>query len=146
MAVPVPSIRFVVLRHDGVPEPHFDLMIEAPGRSYLFTWRCPHDPLERYVTVCHRIHNHRIRYLDYEGPLSGNRGSVVRVRAGTGRFFRSRLRPRGWVLAYDGAGGGRYPGYLMGPGPNKRWVLEGWTPGHDDWTRAEREERGEPAQ
>lgn len=73
------SVQFVVLAHD---EPgggrHFDLMIEQ-GES-LATWRCPVEP-EHAAAIpltLQRIADHRLHYLTYEGPISGNRGSVSR--------------------------------------------------------------------
>ena len=72
--------RFVVLKHDGISDPHFDFMIEA-GES-LATWRAPRwTPVSGdYLT---RLPDHRLAYLEYEGPVSGNRGQVSRVAAGT---------------------------------------------------------------
>ena len=33
--------------------------------------------------VAERLHDHRLDYLDYEGPVSGDRGDVRRLDAGT---------------------------------------------------------------
>ena len=41
-----PSLRYVVLRQDGINEPHFDLMIETAPGSHLATWRSPVWPIE----------------------------------------------------------------------------------------------------
>jgi hypothetical protein len=131
------AVRFVVLHHSGIPEPHFDLMIEAAGQQYLHTWRCHQDPLEHYVSFTERIANHRAAYLTYEGPVSGDRGTVTRVRSGTGHVIRTTRRI--WVLRFDKASRGRYPGYLFGPAPDfvKRWVFEGWTPFPGHWLENE---------
>jgi hypothetical protein len=66
--------RFVILEHDH-PELHWDLMLET-GAS-LRTWRLarppqtPGDAIEALPLA-----NHRLHYLDYEGPVSGGRGVV----------------------------------------------------------------------
>ena len=77
--------RFVLLRHEcpnDNPRPsHWDLMLEHNG--VLWTWAL--DELlgdVRLSTTALRLANHRIDYLDYEGPLSAGRGSVTRVDRG----------------------------------------------------------------
>jgi hypothetical protein len=75
------SVRFVVLRHEGVPEPHFDLMIEAEPGGALMTWRVAEWPITSEASLP-RLADHRPAYLEYEGPLSGDRGYVKRVAAG----------------------------------------------------------------
>lgn len=67
--------RFVILDHDH-PFPHRDLMLEADGR--LRTWRLVGDPLSDRPIAAEPLGDHRIDYLDYEGPVSGGRGSVSR--------------------------------------------------------------------
>jgi hypothetical protein len=77
--------RFVVLRHEtptGYREgPHWDLMLEHEG--VLRTWALDHWPVENGCTTATRLADHRLAYLDYEGPISGNRGKVARVTQGT---------------------------------------------------------------
>jgi len=71
-------LQFVVLRHTGVPTPHFDVMLErAPGEA-LLTWRAPSWPMP-VLTVLTPLDDHRAVYLDYEGPVSGGRGQVQRL-------------------------------------------------------------------
>jgi len=80
--------KFVVLRHnvgaklDRTSESHFDWMFEIEG--LLWTWATA--PFERFdqsiETDCYRLADHRIDYLEYEGDLSGERGSVCRVLSG----------------------------------------------------------------
>lgn len=66
--------RFVILQHDH-PETHWDLMLEAG--PVLRTWQLG-APLAPGCTVpAQSSFDHRLLYLDYEGPISGNRGSVV---------------------------------------------------------------------
>ncbi len=77
-------VAFVVLIHDELGGGrHFDVMIEQ-GES-LATWRCPIAPerASAQTLTLERLPNHRRHYLTYEGPISGNRGSVARHDAGT---------------------------------------------------------------
>ena len=67
--------RFVILTHDW-PFPHFDLLIEAGG--VLRAWRLLSEPKVGETVAAEPIGDHRLFYLDYEGPVSGNRGSVAR--------------------------------------------------------------------
>ena len=75
------SHRYVVLRHEGVEVPHFDLMFETSPDSRLATWRSERWPVDR-PTVTKRIGDHRSDYLQFEGELSDNRGQVRRIAAG----------------------------------------------------------------
>ena len=74
------SLRYVVLRHEGVAEPHYDLMWESQPGSQLATVRCT-EWLARGSTTFEPLPDHRSLYLDYEGPVSGGRGYVRRVAA-----------------------------------------------------------------
>ena len=76
------SLRFVVLRHEGVPQPHFDLMIETMPGGPLMTWRSLSWPILAETNLT-RLGEHRRDYLEFEGPLSGDRGHVRRVAQGT---------------------------------------------------------------
>jgi hypothetical protein len=72
--------RFVVLTHDH-PFLHWDLMLEQ-GDS-LRTWRLVRPPGTEDPIDAEHLPNHRLAYLDYEGPVSGGRGTVERWDAGT---------------------------------------------------------------
>src|SRR5687768_10877900 len=76
-------LRYVVLHHTGYGEDHYDLMFETAPGSMLATWRSPCWPLQEIHTPLELLPDHRRDYLDYEGPVSGGRGSVRRVQAGT---------------------------------------------------------------
>src|SRR5207237_303343 len=80
------SLRYVILRHEGISEPHFDLMFEESDGGTLMTWRSERWPIDR-PTALAKLRNHRRDYLEYEGPLSGHRGWVRCVESGT---YRSR--------------------------------------------------------
>jgi DNA polymerase Ligase (LigD) len=72
--------RFAVLAHDH-PTPHWDLFLESG--PVLRTWRLL-APLQPSVDVpAEATADHRAVYLDYEGPISGGRGAVSRIDAGT---------------------------------------------------------------
>lgn len=71
--------RFVLLIHDH-PDVHWDFMLEVGGT--LRTWRLSEMPDEAGTIRATRIGDHRIDYLDYEGSVSRNRGTVSRVDRG----------------------------------------------------------------
>ena len=89
--------RFVILEHDH-PELHWDLMLEVGAA--LKTWRLPapppDDPREALA-----IGDHRLAYLDYEGPVSGKRGTVTRWDAGTCETLAE--SPTNWTIRLHGA-------------------------------------------
>jgi DNA polymerase Ligase (LigD) len=72
--------RFVILEHDW-PTRHYDLMLEAG--SVLRSWRLAALPEMGQTINAEPIGNHRLAYLDYEGPVSGGRGDVKRIDFGT---------------------------------------------------------------
>lgn len=77
----VPMSRFVILTHDH-PFLHWDLLIEAGTACR--TWRLLADPgLPQIEFPAEALPDHRLLYLDYEGPVSGNRGTVTRWDHGT---------------------------------------------------------------
>ena len=78
----VTAVRYVVLHHEGVAVPHYDLMFEREPGGALTTYRSPAWP----ITVRTRIEpleDHRREYLEFEGPVSGDRGHVRRVLGGS---------------------------------------------------------------
>jgi hypothetical protein len=72
--------RFVILEHDH-PFLHWDFMIE--DGAILKTWRLSAPPEPEIVMQATPLGDHRRDYLDYEGPLTGNRGQVKRWDGGT---------------------------------------------------------------
>jgi DNA polymerase Ligase (LigD) len=75
--------RFVILEHRwaGI---HWDVMLERDGA--LRTWAID-SPLASGETFAARpLPDHRLAYLDYEGPVSGDRGEVRRVGRGVYRI------------------------------------------------------------
>ena len=75
------SLKYVVLRHEGVDEPHFDLMFETKPGSDLATWRVDDWPIRDDLTFT-PLRPHRRAYLQYEGAISADRGQVHRVHTG----------------------------------------------------------------
>jgi hypothetical protein len=72
--------RYVILEHD-YPVLHWDFMLEAG--DVLRTWRLAAPPAPQQTVQATYLSGHRRMYLDYEGPVSGNRGWVTRWDAGT---------------------------------------------------------------
>ncbi len=70
--------RFVILRHEYSPDSsqrsHWDMMFEQG--DVLFTWACQQLPDRGTSVEASQLADHRLAYLDYEGPVSGERGSV----------------------------------------------------------------------
>lgn len=63
---------------------HWDLMFEDDGT--LLTWAVPSKPEPGLCDLAWRLPDHRLAYLDYEGEISGGRGCVTQVMAGTFEF------------------------------------------------------------
>lgn len=76
--------RFVILRHEVSGAVHFDLMLEIPGQEKLRTLQLAKWPLAPGESCpSTELAPHRAEYLDYEGEVSGNRGTVTRIAQGT---------------------------------------------------------------
>ena len=109
--------RFVLLYHDWPSHDerpsHCDLMLEAGG--VLRTWSLTLLPRDWAGTTesavapefaatntvpAEQLADHRLEYLDYEGPVSGDRGSVRRLDAGT--FASRHESPDCWEVTLDG--------------------------------------------
>jgi hypothetical protein len=90
-------LRYVILRHEGIDPPHFDLMFETAPGSPLATWRGEMWPITTAAPLT-RLADHRNAYLSYEGPLSENRGSVRQVESGEFRLLRDGQE---WAIAFS---------------------------------------------
>lgn len=75
------ALRYVILHHTGVASPHFDFMFEMEPEADLTTFRCPIWPPSP-GEIWEELPEHRRAYLEYEGPVSNNRGHVRRIDAG----------------------------------------------------------------
>ena len=72
--------RFVLLEHEwnGI---HWDLMLE--NGETLRTWAIDAPVVGGQDLPARALHDHRSIYLDYEGDVSGDRGTVRRVDKGS---------------------------------------------------------------
>jgi hypothetical protein len=91
--------RFVILRHETPQGVHFDLMLEVG--NVLKTWSLPEPPQPGTEIECQSLADHRLAYLDYEGPISGGRGSVTRW--DYGEYAVERQNDAEWTLRLRGA-------------------------------------------
>lgn len=80
----------VLLRHDTRHGAHYDWLFAPPAalgdpQAPLWSARVGHPswcwPVTRHWSV-HQLDDHRCAYLAYQGPVSGDRGSVKRIDAG----------------------------------------------------------------
>jgi len=82
--------RFAILRHETPPGSsrplHWDLLLE--DGDTLLTWALAEPPVAGRTIAAEALPNHRAAYLDYEGPVSGDRGTVTRWDAGTFQWRR----------------------------------------------------------
>lgn len=94
--------RFALLLHSLSDGDHLDLMIDLGGA--LATWQLAVEPAPWdggcRTFVARRLPDHRRTYLDYEGPVSGDRGKVRRVEQGTCRLWE--MTPDRWLAEFDG--------------------------------------------
>jgi hypothetical protein len=95
--------RFVLLYHEcppGYEKPsHWDFMLEAG--VVLWTWELRELPAAwqsvlpqlksspNTIVSARRLADHRLAYLDYEGPLTNDRGSVTRQMSGDYQLLES---------------------------------------------------------
>ena len=73
--MPIFKAKFVILVHDW-PELHWDLMLEK--QASLRAFRLSHPPDHAGAITAMPLADHRKVYLEYEGEVSGNRGTVTR--------------------------------------------------------------------
>jgi hypothetical protein len=90
--------RYVILRHDSPQGEHFDFMLEAG--DVLKTWALPRPPQAGIEMDCDALADHRLAYLDYEGPISGERGDVTRWDRGT--YTLERQNSAEWAVTLAG--------------------------------------------
>lgn len=104
-----PNQPFVLLHHKLSDRPsdkeHWDLCLDLGG--VLATWQILGDPTKpdkpdktTHNWPARRISDHRRAYLEYEGPVSGGRGEVIRVDRGTWRPIEQ--GPITWQVLLEG--------------------------------------------
>lgn len=110
--------RFVILHHIAPAGEHWDLMLERGDA--LLTWQLPREPTSAAFLPlpARRIGDHRKAYLDYEGPISRDRGHVRPVDAGTVEFEES--TPERYVFSLRG---GRLTGRFLLAREGQEWAL-----------------------
>jgi hypothetical protein len=111
--------RFVLLYHDCPStyprQSHWDLMLETGDvlRTWALKklprdWEAAHEHTRSKYPQCpllaadnavaaEQLGEHRRDYLEFEGPVSGNRGAVIRIAAGS--FDVQWETPLGWCLS-----------------------------------------------
>lgn len=85
---------FVVQEHKtSFHSVHWDLMVRCG--EILLTWQfmVPPEKWSDSEIECKKIHDHRLKYLNYEGPISDDRGYVKIVARG------QYLDPKGKLLS-----------------------------------------------
>jgi hypothetical protein len=106
-------MKFVLIHHQSPMGNHWDVMLESD--SALMTWSIPPQCPSGTSFVCSAIQlpEHRKHYLDYEGEITGNRGVVSRVDAGTyeqmspetfvlrGKHFTGKLTLNNGTMAFE---------------------------------------------
>ena len=91
--------RFTISHHTGAPDGmnHYDLFLERGGA--LRSWRLSRvDFAEK--TMAEEVSDHDLKYLAYEGKLSGGKGSVAI--AETGQYLEDSWSPRAIQVALAG--------------------------------------------
>ena len=78
------ALSYVILEHSVNGAKHFDLMLEVPGLEKLRTLQLQVRLLEPGDSCEFKeLEPHRRAYLEYEGEVSGGRGTVKRIERGT---------------------------------------------------------------
>ncbi len=95
---PTTMPRFVVLHHQTDAGSHYDLMFEAG--DILKTWSLTEQPQSNRELRCTSLPDHRLAYLEYEGPISGGQGFVTRWDQGT--YQRQEPMGSDWVVELHG--------------------------------------------
>ena len=84
----MPSLPTALLRHVDHGPLHYDWLLAIDDAGPLLTFRVDRpaaDWLDAGRLKLIPLGPHRRCYLDYEGPISGDRGSVTRADSGTHR-------------------------------------------------------------
>lgn len=110
--------RYVILLHEtsaGSPRPtHYDLMLE--WGDVLRTWALDAPPTDGKVVAGTALADHRRAYLEYEGEISGGRGTVTKWDAGSYTLEHASEQKLVVVLS-----GRQFEGALTGIAHGARW-------------------------
>lgn len=145
--------QFTILEHDH-PWLHWDLLLDD-GEPRIPTWRLAEpvcsgegatgDDVIRIAAEL--LENHRREYLDYEGPVSGDRGQVTQW--DTGLYLPLAQRPDYWEIRLEGSLVRGFAVLTRTPGEEQRWLML-FTPDLEEtaWnnspTEHDQEHDGEP--
>ena len=112
--------RFAILRHqpgaNSTRPLHWDLMFECG--DVLRTFACPIEPTVGHSLNIEPLNDHRLDYLDYEGPVSCDRGEVTRW--DRGEFEVVEENPEHWLLDVRGR---RWNGRVRFTAIGQRWSV-----------------------
>lgn len=89
--------RWVILLHDH-PFQHWDLLLE--GTTAAESWRLMRPAISGEPVAASRLADHRLHYLTWEGPVSGDRGTVQAIHRGHFRQTDESGLPE-WLLQFD---------------------------------------------
>ena len=106
--------RFVILHHvlpaEDPRDSHWDLMLEFD--DVLRTWALAQRPdsiLEadglKHCILAEQLPDHRLAYLEYEGPVSENRGTVTRWDTGEYELWEDTSKQIGFTLHGENVSG-----------------------------------------
>jgi hypothetical protein len=90
--------RFALARHDSPRGLHWDFFLEQDEQ--LRTWALDEPPQHGQEVPCTALGDHRLAYLDYEGPVSDDRGIVFRWDAGD--YVTIEQTPTAWIVETRG--------------------------------------------
>jgi len=88
--------RFCILLHDK-PFWHWDFLLE--NGDHALCWRLLRQPCCEEPIAAEQLQPHRLLYLDFEGPVSNDRGTVKRIAGGTYQLVSTAL---GFVIQLEG--------------------------------------------
>lgn len=111
--------QYVILHHQLNDSEHWDFMLEQG--DVLLTWKLLKDPTDvnNFPIPAQRIQDHRKAYLEYEGPVSGDRGSVSRIDKGTCEILQRTSSQ--YVFQLDGV---HLKGQFSLARENEEWVFK----------------------
>ena len=100
--MPTAPRQYVLLLHQLAAGAHWDLGLDI-GPA-LATWQLLTDPaalMTGQAIAARRLQDHRLAYLDYEGPVAGDRGHVQQIDRGL--WLPIEQTPSRWTFRLDGA-------------------------------------------
>jgi hypothetical protein len=116
--------RYVIQRHTWKGFDHFDFMFEVPDSDRLRTFQLPAEPHPLACLQgisCREIASHRADYLNYEGPVSRDRGSVAIFDQGNAYIVEERS---GWLrLHLASTRGIQHPEWVLRATSGSGWHL-----------------------